>query len=94
MKRIMKYLKETTNVGIRYPKDSICDLVGYSDSDYACYKINRKNTRSTYHILGNALVSWSCKKQVCLTLSTAKVEYVDASSCCVQIIWLKQQLCD
>lgn len=48
LKRIMKYLKGTTNLGQRYPKGSVCNLVGYSDSDYASCKIDRKSTNGTY----------------------------------------------
>uniref|UniRef100_A0A3Q7XZQ9 Uncharacterized protein LOC113786557 n=1 Tax=Cicer arietinum TaxID=3827 RepID=A0A3Q7XZQ9_CICAR len=94
VKRIMKYLKGTTNVGLWYPKGSICSLVGYSDSDYAGCKTDRKSTSGTCHVLGNALVSWSCKKQACVALSTAEAEYIAAGSCCAQILWLKQQLHD
>lgn len=57
VKRIMKYLKGTMNVGLWYPKGNICTLVGYSDADYAGSKTDRKSTRGTCHILGNALVS-------------------------------------
>lgn len=90
----MKYLKGTMNVGLWYPKGSICDLVGFSDSDYAGCKTDSKSTRGTYHILGNALVSWSCKKQAYVTLSTAEAEYIAAGNFCAQILWLKQQLSD
>ncbi|XP_073225647.1 secreted RxLR effector protein 161-like [Cicer arietinum] len=76
VKRIMKYLKGATNVGLWYPKGTICSLVGYSDLDYAGCKTDRKSTSGTCHILGNALVSWSCKKQACVALSTAKAEYI------------------
>lgn len=78
----MKYLKGITNVRLWYPKGSICDLVGYSDSDYAGCTIDRKNTISTCHILGNALVSWSCKKHAYVSLSTTEAEYIVAGSCC------------
>ncbi|XP_058773126.1 uncharacterized mitochondrial protein AtMg00810-like [Vicia villosa] len=44
VKRIMKYLKGTSNVSLWYPKGSICDLFGYSDSDYASCKIDCKST--------------------------------------------------
>ncbi|XP_050889631.1 secreted RxLR effector protein 161-like [Lathyrus oleraceus] len=78
VKRIMKYLKGTTNVGLWYPKGSICKLVGYSDAYYAGCKTDRKSTSGTCHILGNALVSWACKKQACVALSTAEAEYIAA----------------
>jgi hypothetical protein len=57
VKRIMKYLKGTTNIGLWYPKGSVCKLIGYSDADYAGCKTDRKSTSGTCHILGNALVS-------------------------------------
>ncbi|XP_050916724.1 secreted RxLR effector protein 161-like [Lathyrus oleraceus] len=79
VKRIMKYLKGTTNVGIWYPKGSICKLVGYSDADYAGSKTDQKSTSGTCHILGNALVSWACKKQACIALSTSEAEYIAAA---------------
>jgi len=34
-KRILKYLKGTTNVGLWYPCDSNISLSGFSDSDHA-----------------------------------------------------------
>ena len=72
VKRIMNYLKGTKNVGLWYRKDSVCNLIGYSDTDYAGCKTDRKSTSGTCHILGNALVSWACKKQACVTLSMAE----------------------
>ena len=94
VKRIMKYLVGTLNVGLWYPKGSTCDLVGYSDSDFAGCKLDRKSTSGTCHLLGNSLVSWHSKKQVSVALSTAEAEYVAAGSCCAQILWMKQQLVD
>ncbi|XP_016173149.1 uncharacterized protein LOC107615612 [Arachis ipaensis] len=61
---------------------STCDLIGYSDSDFADCKLDRKSTSGTCHLLGNSLVSWHSKKQVSVALSTAEAEYVAAGSCC------------
>ena len=41
-KRILTYLKHTQNVGLWYPKGAKFELVGYSDSDYAGCKVERK----------------------------------------------------
>ena len=38
------------------------------------------------------LVSWSNKKHN--SVPTAKAKYIDAGSCCAQILWIKQQLSD
>jgi hypothetical protein len=71
----MKYFKGPPNVGLWY-QNSLCELVGYSDSDYPSCKTDRKNTSGTCHILENALVSWSCKKQVCVVLNTTEAESI------------------
>ena len=93
-KRILKYLKGTTNVGLWYPCDSNISLSGFSDSDYAGWKLDRKSTSGTCHLLGSSLISWNSKKQACVALSTAEAEYIAAGHGCAQIIWLKHQLLD
>ena len=45
-------------------------------------------------MLGSSLISWHCKKQACVALSTAEAEYIAAGSCCAQTLWLRQQLSD
>jgi len=84
VKRIIKYLKGTTNVGLLYPKGTSLNLTGFLDSDFIGCKLDRKNTSGTSHILGSSLVSWNCKKQAYVTLSTSKVEYIATRSCCAQ----------
>nr|GEV88699.1 hypothetical protein [Tanacetum cinerariifolium] len=42
----------------------------------------------------NRLISWQCKKQTIVANSTTKAEYVDASNCCGQVLWLQNQLLD
>ena len=94
VKRILKYLKGTPSLGLWYPKGSGLDLMGYSDSDHAGCKIDRKSTTGGCHFLGGKLVSWTSKKQTSVSLSTAEAEYVSAASCCAQILWMKHQLLD
>ena len=72
VKRIIKYLKGTTNVGLRYPKGTYINLIDLSDSDFTGCKLDRKSTSGTCHLLGSSLVSWNCMKQACAALSTAK----------------------
>ncbi|XP_073137034.1 secreted RxLR effector protein 161-like [Henckelia pumila] len=93
-KRIIKYLKGTTNVGLWYSKDSEFNLVGYSDADYAGCKIDRKSTSGSCQFLGDRLISWFSKKQASIATSTAEAEYLAAGSCCAQILWIQQQLRD
>ncbi|WVZ84651.1 hypothetical protein U9M48_031658 [Paspalum notatum var. saurae] len=82
VKRILRYLKHTPYIGLWYPKGAQFELIGYSDSDYAGCKIDRKSTSGSCQFLGRSLVSWSSKKQNSVSLSTTKAEYIAAASCC------------
>jgi hypothetical protein len=57
VKRILRYLVSTPCFGIWYLNSSTFDLIGYSDSDYAGCKVDRKSTSGTYQFLGRSLVS-------------------------------------
>ena len=94
VKHILRYLAHTPTLGLWYPKGSAFDLIGYSDSDYAGDRVDRKSTSGTCHFLGRSLVCWSSKKQNCVSLSTAEAEYIVAVSCCAQLLWMKQTLKD
>jgi hypothetical protein len=94
VKRILRYLVATPCFGIWYPKGSTFDLIGYSDSDYAGCKVDRKSTSGTCQFIGRSLVSWSSKKQTSVALSTAEAEYVAAGHYCAQLLWMRQTLRD
>ena len=80
-KRILRYLKGRPNLGLWYSKDSAFELFSLIDSNHVGCKLNRKSTSSACQFLGDKLVSWSLKKQKCLSLSTAQAEYVITGSC-------------
>jgi hypothetical protein len=76
MKRILCYLVHTPHFGLWYPKESTFDIVGYLDSDYAEFNVDRNSTSGTCQFLGRSLVSLSTKKQNFVDLSTVEAEYV------------------
>ena len=44
--------------------------------------------------MGECLISWLIKKQSLVSLSTTEEEYIAATTCCTQVIWMKQNLTD
>ena len=94
VKWILRYLKHTPSIGLWYPKCASFTLLGYSDSDFARCRVDRKSTSGGCHLLGSSLVSWSSKKQNFVALSTAEAEYIAAGACCAQILYMKQSLLD
>ena len=57
VKRIMRYLVLTPNLGLWYPKGSRFELLGYSDANYARCKVDRKSTSRTCQFLERSLAS-------------------------------------
>ena len=94
VKQIFRYLVHTPNFGLWYPKGSSFNLIGYTDSDWAGDKVERKYTSGGCQLLGRSLVSWSSKKKNCVSLSTTEAEYIAAASCCTQLLWMRQTLKD
>ncbi|GKA29717.1 hypothetical protein Tco_0715962 [Tanacetum coccineum] len=68
------------------------DLIAYSDSDYAGASIDRKSTTGGFQFLDYKLISWQCKKQTIVANSTTEAEYIAASNCYGQVLWLQNQL--
>ncbi|GJS07089.1 retrovirus-related pol polyprotein from transposon TNT 1-94 [Tanacetum coccineum] len=95
VKRIFRYLRQSYNMGLWYPKDSGFELIAYSDADHAGCKDDCKSTSGGLQFLGGKLVSWSSKKQDCTAMSTAEAEYVSLSACgCAHVIWLSYSAVD
>ncbi|GJX89763.1 hypothetical protein Tco_0343089 [Tanacetum coccineum] len=93
VKRIFRYLKNTINIGLWYPKDTDFKLTAFSDSDHAGCLDSRKSTSGGIQFLrGDTLVSWSSKKHDCTSMSSVEAEYVSLFACCAQVLWMRTQL--
>jgi hypothetical protein len=94
VKRIIRYVAGTSDLGIWYTKDTSSTLVGYSDADWAGDIDDRKSTSGGCFYMGNNLISWHSRKQNCVSQSTAESEYIAAGSCCTQLLWLSKMFHD
>jgi hypothetical protein len=92
VKRILRYLRGTTEFGIIYRKGDEGQLRAYADSDYAGDVDDRKSTSGFVFMLGTGAVSWSSKKQPVVTLSTTEAEFIAVASCACQGVWLRRIL--
>ncbi|GKC16581.1 retrovirus-related pol polyprotein from transposon TNT 1-94 [Tanacetum coccineum] len=88
VKRIFRYLKGTTNIGLWYSKDTSVALTTYANADHAGCQDTIKSTPGNAQYLGDRLVSGSSKKQKSTAISSTKAEYIALSRCCVQILWM------
>ncbi|GKC10076.1 hypothetical protein Tco_1001686 [Tanacetum coccineum] len=65
VKRIFRYLKDSINMGLWYPKDTGFELTAFSYSDHAGCLDSRKSVSGGIQFLGgDKLVSWS--SDICL----------------------------
>ncbi|KAI3815555.1 hypothetical protein L1987_15226 [Smallanthus sonchifolius] len=89
VKRIFRYLKGKPRLGLWYSKQHSFDFKAYTDSDYGGCNHDRKSTSGGCQFLGDRLVSWQCKKQSTISVSTCEAEYIAAASSCSQILWIQ-----
>ncbi|GKC30124.1 retrovirus-related pol polyprotein from transposon TNT 1-94, partial [Tanacetum coccineum] len=92
VKRIFRYIKGTTHLGLWYPKGTGIETVVYVDSNHAGDYVDRKSTSGICTFVGCCLTSWFSKKQIALAISTIEAEYVSAEKACQQALWMKQAL--
>jgi hypothetical protein len=92
--RIFKYLRDTMNYGLWYPRNQNFQLIAYSDVDWANCVDERKSTSGGAFFLGDSLIAWLGKKKGAISLSTIEVEYIAVATCFTQILWMIQTLAD
>lgn len=91
VKRILRYLRATIAYRIKY-KFSDETINGYVDSDWAENVDSRRSCTGWIFKLAGGAVSWGCKRQKTVALSTAEAEYMAMSSANQEILWLNQFL--
>ncbi|GJV63674.1 hypothetical protein Tco_1474502 [Tanacetum coccineum] len=94
VKRIFRYIRGTSHLGLWYPKGTGIETIVYVDSDHAGDYVDRKSTSGVCTFMGCCLTSWFAKKQMALAISTTEAEYVSAGKACQQALWMKQALID
>ncbi|GAU38708.1 hypothetical protein TSUD_396360 [Trifolium subterraneum] len=92
VKRILRYVKGTMDCGIVFSASDVgknCKLVGYTDASWCGDVEDRKSTAGYMFLIGDAPISWCSKKEQVVALSSCEAEYITASMCATQAIWLK-----
>lgn len=89
-KRVLRYVKGTSDYGLLYTRSDDPRLSGFTDSDWAGSVDDRKSTSGYVFSLGSCAITWTSKKQQAVALSLTEAEYRGAC----EAVWLRRMLGD
>nr|GEZ30241.1 ribonuclease H-like domain-containing protein [Tanacetum cinerariifolium] len=92
LKRILRYVQGTLELGLHLYAFATTSLVGYTDADRAGCPSTRKSTSDYYVFLGDNLLSWSAKRQHTISLFSAETEYVGVANVVAKTTWIRNLL--
>jgi histone deacetylase 1/2 len=92
VKRILRYVKGTLDMGLRIRKSPSTDVSIYTDADWAGCVDDRRSTSGYAVYVGPNLVSWSSKKQPTVSRSSTEAEYKALANGAAEAIWVESLL--
>ena len=82
-------------MSLKFTKTVDGSFTGYSDADWVGdLDADRHSTSGNLFIMAGGAISWSSKKQVTVSLSTAEAEYIALSIATQEAIWIRRLLSD
>jgi hypothetical protein len=92
LKRVLRYLKGTTSLGLQLLASPTPSITAYTDADWAGCPDTRRSTSGFAIFLGDSLVSWSSKRKAMVSRSSAEAEYRGLANAVLECTWLRQLL--
>jgi hypothetical protein len=92
--RVLQYLKGTAHLGLTYTRtpQSTATLTSYADADWAACTDTRRSYSGYVLFLAGAAISWKSQQQKSVATSTSEAEYVSASKCSDEVLWVRRIL--
>jgi hypothetical protein len=93
--RVLRYLAGTANYGITYHREeenSSATLAGYSDADWAGDRTTRRSTTGFVFMLVGGAISYKCKLQRVVALSSCEAELMALAATVQECAWLRRLL--
>lgn len=91
VKRVIRYLKGTRNLRLCLSDpEKEQELFAYSDADWGENKVDRKSHSGYFCSMNGGAISWTCRKQSIVALSSAEAEYVALTETCKELMWIRR----
>lgn len=92
-KRMLRYIKGTLNMAMIFKRHEDASLLhGYTDSDWANDKNDRKSISGYVFKVFNNTVSWASRKQATVSLSSTEAEYISLANGICEAKWIRSLL--
>eukprot|EP00953_Heterococcus_sp_UTEX-ZZ885_P039071 20043-Heterococcus_DN1.PRE.3 len=94
VKRIMRYLQGTKQLGLVFHAESSVPraLRAYSDADWAGDTETRRSTTAYILTLSGCVISWQSRQQKSVALSTTEAEYMAACAASQEVVYMRRLL--
>lgn len=92
VKGILRYLKQSTKLGIKICKSNSLLASAFSHADWAGCLYDRRSTGGFAIFLGSNLVSWSARKQATVSRSSIEAEYKVVADATAEVMWIQTLL--
>jgi histone deacetylase 1/2 len=92
VKRILRYIKQNTQLGLNIHRSMSTLVSAFSDADWAGNVDDRKSTGGFAVFIGSNLVSWSARKQATVSRSSTESEYKAMANATAEIMWVQTLL--
>ena len=91
VKRVLRYLQSTTDLGLTFRKSEKLVLTGYCDASWAPDDDNRRSVTGYCFTLNDTgcAVSWKSKRQQTVALSSTEAEYMGLAAATQEALFLK-----
>ena len=90
VKRVIRYVIHTKELGLMYGGDELNPPVVYVDADWAGDKTTRKSMSGFMATSNGTAVAWCARQQEVVALSSAESEYISMCNGARETVWLRR----
>lgn len=94
IKRIIRYIKGTADFALKLSNVKLnqTNIEAFSDANYAEDRSDRQSNSGYIIKLGGGIISWKCRKQTSVAMSTAESELYALAETAKEVLWILKLL--